>query len=131
MRFSGFLKYLFILMETLGNFNISRNPISIYNCEYCNYNTSHLGDWNKHLLTSKHQKRQFAAGHPHKCECGKYFTRKDSLYRHKKICNYEESSIHKIPEIPKSFQKFPNLENINKCDCGKAYKTRSGLWKHF
>jgi hypothetical protein len=117
-------------METLGNFNISRNPSKKYICDCCNYNTSHLGDWNKHLLTDKHRKLTIIDKCKYKCACGHIFKHRQSLHRHKKICNYEETPIHKIPEIPKSFQKFPNLENINKCDCGKAYKTRSGLWKH-
>jgi hypothetical protein len=130
MRLLQFFIFVNLIMETLGNFNISRNPNKKYICDCCNYNTSHLGDWNKHLLTDKHRKLTIIDKCKYKCACGHIFKHRQSLHRHKKICNYEETPIHKIPEIPKSFQKFPNLENINKCDCGKAYKTRSGLWKH-
>jgi hypothetical protein len=114
-------------MLTLGNVENTKKPIRKYNCDICDFSSSHLGDWNKHLITPKHQKRQFAVGHPHKCACGKYFTRKDSLHRHKKICNYEESSIHKTPEIPKS---LPKVSHTNECICGKTYKHASSLSKH-
>ena len=117
-------------METLGNIENPKKPNGKHHCKYCAFRTSHLGDWNKHLLTSKHKKRQIAANHPHNCACGKVFTRKDSLNRHKKSCEYAENVAAKNPENPICFQMFPDHSDANICECGKSYKTRSGLWKH-
>lgn len=117
-------------METLGNIENPKNPNGKYYCKFCTFGTSHLGDWKKHLLTSKHKKRQIVANHPHNCICGKSFTRKDSLNRHKRACEYVENVKAKNPENPICFQMFPQHSEANICECGKSYKTRSGLWKH-
>jgi hypothetical protein len=98
-----------------------------YICNVCDFSSSHLGDWNKHLITPKHQKRQFVAGHPHKCSCGKYFTRKDSLQRHKKTCKYEETIKATVENITKS---LPDVCHGFKCVCGKTYKHACSLSKH-
>jgi len=124
MRFSGFLKYLFILMESLGAIYIPKNPISIYNCEYCNYNTSHLGDWNKHLLTSKHKKVTMVTERNHLCTCGKMFKCRQHLYRHKKICKNINILTSKVTEIPIDAPKQPI------CECGASFTRNSNLKRH-
>ena len=66
-----------------------------YECKFCNYNTSRMNDYNKHLLTRKHimlsnaddnadiKKENMNA---YLCNCGNSYRHRQSFYRHKKIC---------------------------------------------
>ena len=70
----------------------------IYKCEICDYKSCKKFNYNKHLETSKHkkltntyqnvvnQKNQFI------CNCGKVYKHKQSLYNHKKTCNFQENN---------------------------------------
>jgi hypothetical protein len=58
-------------------------------CKLCDFTTSKNSNWNKHLITRKHQlltnvDKKFI------CDCGKQFTARQSLSRHRKSCNYEQ-----------------------------------------
>ena len=117
-------------METLGNTKVVKSRQQKYICVQCDYTTSRYYDYEKHLSTDKHKLRVFVGHTPHFCACGKSFTRSDSLYRHKKTCNYEDFSLPKREKVAECFQMFPNSEDVHKCECGKSYKSRSGLWKH-
>ena len=75
-------------------------------CELCNYNTSSKKDYNKHLLTLKHKKKQNETFETKKIPkkskqfylcplCSKEFTNRSSLWRHKKNCDYMGESIEK------------------------------------
>lgn len=64
-------------------------------CESCNYLTSNKKDYNKHCLTEKHKKNIYGNNtnhfvpkipNPFRCECGKSYKHKPSLYNHKKKC---------------------------------------------
>jgi len=61
-------------------------------CVNCNYFTSSQKDYNKHLLTAKHQNTTNNIEKNDKinfiCECGKVYAYRGSLYNHKKKCNY-------------------------------------------
>ena len=114
-------------MQTLGKCKNAKSCIDKYVCKICDYSTSRKSSYDKHILTPKHQKRQFAVEHPHKCACGKYFTRKDSLHRHKKSCNYEENPK---PKELKVAECLPKVSHTNECICGKTYKHASSLSKH-
>jgi len=70
-----------------------------YYCSNCNYNTLYKRDYNKHLLTAKHKMstnvneqilKEF------KCDCGKEYTNRHSLCRHKKNCNFKNEESLKI-----------------------------------
>ena len=79
-----------------------KNPDN-YFCECCNYNTSSKKDFNKHILTSKHQRLANASkmlvdsGNVSLtkfiCNCGKSYTHDSSYYRHKKNCTYKNDNI--------------------------------------
>ena len=76
-------------------------------CEPCNYNTDCKKDFSKHLLTNKHKKRiniqevfqeiDNSEVHSsdnkltknHHCECGKSYNHRQSLYVHRKKCNFK------------------------------------------
>ena len=76
---------------------LPKNP-QIYICNLCDVKCKHKGDWNKHLLTAKHQK--LASGNNWKpeetkispkkeqiCCCGKVYSTKSGLWKHQKNCN--------------------------------------------
>ena len=76
-----------------------KEPQNFY-CEICDYKCYKKYSWERHLLTLKHQestnvnnlgaKGQSAA---YKCEnCGKEYSERTGLWRHKKKCEYTEKS---------------------------------------
>ena len=67
-----------------------------YECILCDYFTCKTGDYNKHLSTLKHKKREMLVNASdlspkvaacYTCGCGKIYKHDTSYYRHKKICN--------------------------------------------
>jgi hypothetical protein len=89
-------------MELIG---ITKNAHKKYNCDYCDYSCSYKRDWNRHILSAKHQnwanginlelkcpknaqfeKKQYI------CVCGKEYNTQSGLWKHKKNCvndNYD------------------------------------------
>ena len=72
-----------------------------YECVKCNFITCNKKDFNRHNNTSKHtmitndnEKPQKTPKNPlpYKCNCGKEYIYKSGLSRHKKTCNFEETS---------------------------------------
>ena len=72
-------------------------------CESCDYNTSRLSQYNRHVSTDKHKnivndskivvfssKKQ-----SYECVCGKTYKYDSGYYRHKKTCQYEHEVIEK------------------------------------
>jgi hypothetical protein len=114
-------------MLTLGKQNIAKSRQSNYVCTICNYNTSRKVDYDKHLLTAKHQKLTLGCSSKLKCACGQIFKHKQSLYRHKKSCNYEENATTCGDNLTKS---LPKVSHGHECVCGKSYKHASSLSKH-
>jgi hypothetical protein len=82
---------------------IPKNPR--YFCASCEYKTNNKKDYNKHLLTSKHQNetnetnlKQNVPENPKKspnfeCLCGLSYNSRTSLWRHKKTCDEEKQDI--------------------------------------
>ena len=71
-----------------------------YNCETCNFTCSKKSNYDKHLLTRKHQmllnaSKMLVEKIPHEftCDCGKTYKHAPSYYRHKKECK-------KMPKMP-------------------------------
>ena len=70
-----------------------------YNCEKCNFRTANKKDYNRHILTSKHQNETNETKietktpqktHQHNCEkCSENFNSRTSLWRHKQKCTGE------------------------------------------
>jgi hypothetical protein len=68
-----------------------------YNCETCNFKCSKLSNYNKHILTAKHEiltNTYIKNATAFLCDCGKEYKHRQSLNNHKRQCTY------KIPEIP-------------------------------
>lgn len=81
--------------------NKSRQKVAPkYHCKYCDYSTSKLSDWKKHLKTKKH------------------------------MDNMDNSRITKVaqksPKVAESSSKTKKWT----CACGKSYKYASGYSKH-
>ena len=66
-----------------------------YYCEKCDYSTSKLSSWKKHIETKKHNGLQIMTKVAEKlpkscyeCECGKKYKYRQGLYKHKNKCTY-------------------------------------------
>ena len=89
----------------------------VFSCEICNYQTSNKKDYSKHLLTAKHKKMTFDVKSHNKafqCECGKWFTYRQGLHRHKKTCPFAEEidnqpTTGSIVELIKQNTEFKQL----------------------
>ena len=97
-------------METLGNNFVAKNgkiTSNKYYCEFCEYKCFKTYNWNKHLLTAKHQHKQYGNNMETKngkkwqnncCEiCNKEFNTRSGLWKHHKICkivptNYDNNN---------------------------------------
>jgi len=91
--------------------NLSPKVAKKFYCEICNYSTCKKFDYEKHLLTDKHKKRENDSkmvendsnlspkvADYYKCRCGKIYKYNSGYYRHKKICDYDpdiQSNINK------------------------------------
>jgi hypothetical protein len=85
-----------------------------YTCENCNYHTSRLSQFNRHLLTAKHKMftnvdanvddRTQKSSKAYVCDCGKTYKYRQSLCVHKKKCDFTppvlENSVVDPKEIP-------------------------------
>ena len=61
-----------------------------YICECCNYSTSKMSDYKKHLITDKHQNKfNKIETSTFECVCGKICNNRTTLWRHKKTCDVE------------------------------------------
>jgi hypothetical protein len=90
-----------------------KNPLE-YICEDCDFKCSNKKDYNRHLMTAKHQKTTTEATNGYKwlhpksymCECGRAYKHRTSLYKHKKMCK-------KNPENPDNPDNPDNADNAD------------------
>ena len=80
------------------NFPKIPNLSKIYQCISCNINTPNKKDYSKHLLTTKHLKKQngyekIKENPIFPCECGNIYKYSSGLWRHKKICKNTDSTV--------------------------------------
>jgi len=73
-----------------------------FRCELCEYITCRKSQYNRHLTTNKHNVKQNEtfetdlvqkSSEKLQCTCGIYFNSRTTLWRHKKICNFENNII--------------------------------------
>ena len=68
-----------------------------FNCEFCDYKSCRESQYNRHLLTAKHIRKQMETNSFQKvpdllsCECGRSFKTKSGLWKHKKTCKNKEN----------------------------------------
>ena len=80
-------------METLGNIiegKKGKKGQNDFYCEKCDFNTSSKNDYNRHLLTKKHNSSnsqclamEKTQKNSYICECGKQYMDNSGLWRHK------------------------------------------------
>jgi hypothetical protein len=71
-----------------------------YSCENCDYTTSHKGHYLRHIETDKHKSlsntytdlpttilQHSGEDISYHCECGKSYTHRQSLWKHRKLCS--------------------------------------------
>jgi cell division protein FtsB len=117
-------------MEHLGANEEAKSSTCKYGCYKCNYFTSRKCNYEKHLLTAKHIKRETEVKCPHKCSCGKVFTRIDNLNRHKNRCNNEQISKAKVLKVAEVAKMLPNAPKLLVCECGTSFTRSSNLKRH-
>ena len=66
-------------------------------CEKCDYKSFRKNDYEKHLLTLKHNAQKCSEMlAKYACECGKQYKHNQSFKRHKKTCSFENQQENKI-----------------------------------
>lgn len=100
---------------------MSQKIPKFFECKKCNYITSNKKDYNKHILTLKHQNTTNTtkvvpkAYKDYICYCGKIYKHHSSLWNHKKVCieisqnNIIDSTNETIIALLKQNQEFKEL----------------------
>jgi mRNA-degrading endonuclease HigB of HigAB toxin-antitoxin module len=116
-------------METSGN-EIKQFLSNKYSCEFCDYSTSRLSNYNNHLKSNKHifnvsgNKIKQLLSNKYRCEKCDYSTNRLSNYN-----NHLKSKRHIFNVSGNELKQ--KLSNEYNCDfCDKSFSDRSGLWKH-
>ena len=68
-----------------------------YHCKKCDYTTSHLSHWKRHLKTKKHNDSKMVVNDSENgqkgpqwiCGCGKQYKYDSGYYRHRKVCSWK------------------------------------------
>jgi len=85
------------------NFLVAK-PGANYECKKCDYKTCKKFNFDKHLHTKRHtminnDNKNVADSSKHfSCVCGKLYTQKSNLCRHKKSCNKAQSNVDEMVE---------------------------------
>ena len=97
---------------------LSQKHSSKYCCSVCDYYTQRKNDYDKHLLTMKHKRKQcefskLEQGLTRKfqCNCGKKYNYRQGLFKHKKKC-----SLNNVTKIHYQVQECKTYETPEKND---------------
>jgi hypothetical protein len=86
-----------------------------YKCDQCDYITKYRNDFKKHCTTRKHliltsDCQKTLNDKKHVCECGNEYKHRQSLFNHKKICQFCIDNI--VPATPNTTYDQPNKDNL-------------------
>jgi len=88
-------------------------------CEICNFYTSNIKDYKRHLTTAKHKIQQNTTQiqllhKDYDCECGKRYSHRASLYNHKKKCrSLPQDTTSQCDEYVNNVSSHSNTGNTN------------------
>ncbi len=94
-----------------------------FECKNCDFTTSNLKDYNRHLSTRKHENttkyNTFTPKNPRlfACECGKSYPYRSSLYNHRKKCKILEKNESTDTENIDYKKMFLSMVKENKDLC--------------
>ena len=108
-----------------------------YICEKCNFKSKKKTDYKRHIETKKHKRTTndyMDTNNDYKCACGKVYTNRQNLHRHKNVCLFQKNDSKSIMDTfgykMDTFGYMSKNEKLFKCECGKTYKYSQGLSKH-
>lgn len=96
--------------------NLGPKSSKFYECKLCHYNTCKFSQYQRHIGTDKHKNRQNETNETKKvpksskfssCSCGQIYNSRTSLWRHKKVCDINNSNTINI-------NVNDSIEEINK-----------------
>jgi hypothetical protein len=113
-------------METLGDKiqpKFSQNSDFNYYCKYCDYGTSKKCNYDTHIMSAKHYKimndynmgQNSAKIQPKEkfiCSCGKEYQHRQGLWKHNKICNFEEKKLSENELIMMLINENKDFKNL-------------------
>jgi hypothetical protein len=81
------------------HFTTTLPQIYSFICDKCNFKTNNKKDYNRHLQSKKHNidSNLILENKIFRCECGKEYPYRSSLYNHKKIC--KEKNKNEVKEL--------------------------------
>jgi hypothetical protein len=93
-----------------------------FQCLFCDYYTSRKGQMDRHNLTAKHIRLthglhlvdDLVPQHNYICDCGKQYNLRQSLWKHKQICDKIKSSESSGPEDVSDETELKILTNLVK-----------------
>jgi hypothetical protein len=105
----------------MENFILSHKKNNVkFNCELCHYNSGYKYDYEKHLLTAKHNMKQN--------EIAKVVTENSNLYC--KSCDHTSSNKCNFEKHLLTTKHKMKQNETDKCVCGKIFNSRTTLWRH-
>jgi hypothetical protein len=132
----------------------AKNTDKFY-CDKCDFKCSKKGDYNRHLLSRKHNistdgNNDAIKKTPYVCEiCNKEYKDRTGLWRHKKKCSIIQEDLtskssnnfhcekcdykcSRKSDYNKHLSTSKHTKGVasNVCNCGKIYKHRQGLSRH-
>jgi hypothetical protein len=106
--------------------NEQKRAKNVFHCICCNFTSYKKNNFERHIMTSKHQRLQNTTIKEQKeqpddkkfsCECGKSYKHHSSLYNHKHKCNYKsniDSNANSIEnnDVNKKLDDTMNYKNL-------------------
>ena len=83
----------------------------VFKCKECPYSTTNKQSFDRHVIAGKHNDEK-----KYICECGKKYKHRQSLYNHKRKCEYsfaygEENNNENIKITPQMFYNLIEQNN--------------------